>query len=163
MASNIIVLMFEGESTAENMLSTFELLQEKGVVTIEDAVLASRGVSTEISIKQARSVTGKYAARGTGIGLLAGLLLGGPIGGLVGGAAIGAIAGALKDVGIEDKFVRELSDGLRPKTSALFLMGKADDQEKFLEEIRPFKALVVTTTLSDEQEKVLKQALAREE
>jgi uncharacterized membrane protein len=163
MDSNIVVLRFEGEDQAENMLSIFDDMQDKGIVTLEDAVIATRGTGESIEIKQSRSVKGKYTLRGSGIGLLAGLLLGGPIGGLVGGTVVGAVAGALKDVGIDDKFVRQTSEMLAPGTSALFLMGKADDPEKFLEELRPFKALVATTSLSEEQEKRLRRTLAEEE
>jgi uncharacterized membrane protein len=52
---------------------------------------------------------------------------------------------------------------LTPGSSALFLMGRADDPDKFLEELRPFKALVATTSLSAEQENRLKRTLAEEE
>jgi uncharacterized membrane protein len=163
MDSNIVVLRFEGENQAENMLSIFDDMQEKGIVTLEDAVIAARGPGDNIEIKQTQSVTGKYTFRGSGIGLLAGLLLGGPIGGLVGGTVVGAFAGALKDVGIDDKFIRQTSEMLTPGSSALFLMGRADDPDKFLEELRPFKALVATTSLSAEQENRLKRTLAEEE
>lgn len=54
-------------------------------------------------------------------------------------------------------------EALSPSSSALFLTGKSKDQEKLLEEIRPFKARFATTTLSEEGEKRLKATLAREE
>jgi uncharacterized membrane protein len=107
-------------------------------------------------------VTGKYTARGTGIGLLAGLLLGGPVGGLIGGAAIGAIAGALKDFGIDDKFIRGVTESLKPDTSMLFLMGQAQDRQQFEAEIAPFRAAVVSTTLSEQDETRLRRLLAEE-
>lgn len=162
MESQIIVLGFEGEATAETMLAVFEDMEDRGLVTIEDAVVAFRKGAAPVEIKQTQSVTGKYALRGTGIGLLAGLLLGGPVGGLVGGAAIGAITGALKDLGIDDKFIRDVTEAMRPDSSTLFLMGKAKDPAKFLEELKPFKAVVATTTLSEEQEKQIRAALAQE-
>jgi len=163
MENNIIVLGFEGKSTAEDMLSVFEDMQDKGLIALDDAVIATRGAGQNVEIKQTKSVTGKFTLRGSGIGLLAGLLLGGPIGGLVGGAAVGAIAGALKDSGMDDKFIRKASEALAPNSSALFLMGKADDPEEFLKELKPFKAVVATTTLSEEQEQRLKEALREEE
>ena len=163
MDSNVIVLRFDGKSQAENMLSIFNEMQDRGIVTLEDSVIASRGPGDNIEIKQTQSVTGKYTIRGSGIGLLAGLLLGGPIGGLVGGTVVGAVAGAMKDVGMDDKFIKETSEMLTPGSSALFLMGRADDPEKFLEELKPFKALVATTSLSAEQEIRLKKTLAEEE
>ena len=163
MEGNIIVLAFEGASTAENMLTNFEEMQEKGWLTIEDAALATCSPSRNVEIKQTQSLTGKYTARGGGIGLLAGLLLGGPIGGLVGGTIVGAIAGALKDYGIDDKFIQEITEALKPDSSALFLMGEAHEPESVLEELRPFKAVVASTTLAPEQENRLKKALAEEE
>ena len=163
MDGNIVVLRFEGESQAENMLSIFGDMQDKGIVTLEDAVIATRGPGDQIEIKQSQSVTGKYTLRGSGIGLLAGMLLGGPVGGLVGGTVVGAIAGALKDVGIDDKFIRQTSEMLTPGSSALFLMGKADDPDRFFDELKPFKALVATTSLSAEQERRLRSTLAEDE
>lgn len=163
MDSSIVVLGFDDETQAENMLSVFEDLQNKGIVTLEDAVIASRGPGDHIEIKQTQSVKGKFALRGSGIGLLAGILLGGPIGGLIGGTVIGAVSGALKDVGIDDKFIRQASEMLKPGSSALFLMGKADDPDRFSAELKPFKAVVATTNLSPEQEKRLRGTLAEEE
>jgi uncharacterized membrane protein len=163
MESNMIVLGFEGENTAETMLGNFQSMQEKGLITIEDAVIASRGVGQNVEIRQTQSVTGKYTLRGSGIGLLAGFLLGGPVGGLIGGTAIGAMSGALKDIGIDDKFIREASEALGPNSSALFLLGSAQDPDGFREELKPFKATVAMTTLSPEQEKRLKATLADEE
>ena len=163
MESNVIALIFEGSTTAENMLSLFEDLQEKDVLVLEDAALATRGAGDHVEIKQTQSITGKYTLRGSGLGLVAGLLLGGPIGGLAAGAAIGAISGSLKDVGIDDQFINDVSSALKPNSSALFLMGKANDPDEFYKVLKPFKALVVSTTLSDDQVKKLRTLLAQEE
>jgi uncharacterized membrane protein len=116
-----------------------------------------------VELKQTHSETGKFALRGTGIGLLAGLLLGGPIGGMIGGAAIGAITGGLKDYGISDKFINDVTQALRPNSSALFLLVKEAKGEEVLARLAPHKAKVLTTTLSEEQEKRLKATLAEEE
>ena len=175
MENNIIVLVFEEDkpiniddisfqySKAENMLENVKMWQEQGLYQLEDAVIAICGAGGIVKIKQTQSDTGKFALRGSGIGLLAGLLLGGPIGGLIAGTAVGAITGKMKDIGIDDKFIKQITTGLRQDTSALFLMGKAIDQEKMEEEIRPFKALVVSTTLPEEREKRLQELLKREE
>jgi uncharacterized membrane protein len=50
-----------------------------------------------------------------------------------------------------------------PNSSALYLLGKSTDPEKFVEKLHPFKAFVATTTLDADQEKVLRKALEREE
>jgi uncharacterized membrane protein len=163
MESKIIVLGFEGQLTAEAILKDIVKMQEDGLIELEDAVVASRGSGTHVEIKQTHSETPKFALRGSGVGVLAGLLLGGPVLGLAGGAAIGAIAGSLKDYGVDDGFIREVSDGLLPKTSALFLMAKAENSEQILERLKPIKAKVLSTTLPEEQEQKLREALAKEE
>ena len=137
--------------------------QESGLIEIEDAVVGPRGMGEDIKIKQTQSLAGKYALGGAGIGFLAGMLLGDPIGGLIGGTAVGAISGKMKDLVIDDDFIEQTSQGLPPNSSALFLMGKATDREEMLDRLRPYKALVAVTTLDEEKEKALKQALSREE
>ena len=129
---------------------------------ILDAVLVSRGVGDHVQMKQTRSLKGKYAKRGTGIGFLAGLLLGGPILGAAGGAAVGAITGSMKDIGIEDQFIADIAQGIGPNSSMLFLMTENAD-EKVMEYLKHFKARVLTTTLPPEEETRLQKLLETEE
>ena len=46
MTNNLVILGFEDEFMAEGMLGTVGKLQQEGLLTIEDAVVASRGVGT---------------------------------------------------------------------------------------------------------------------
>src|SRR5262245_23524117 len=167
MASNLVVLSFEGADTAQGMLDNLRDMQARGLLELEDAVVAYREPDMpnvafkqlEPVIKQTDSRRKRYAAAGGGIGLLVGLLLGGPIG----GAAVGAIVGALKDRGIDDSFIHDVSNSLKPDSSAIFLLVKeGGDTEKIREELRPFKATVVHTTLAPEVEKQLRDTLAHE-
>lgn len=165
MDSHVVVLGFEGEYVAEGMLDTFKDMETRGLLTIEDAVIASRApTGNEVKLQQTKTLTKKFALRGSGVGLLAGLLLGGPIGGLAAGAALGGIAGKMKDYGIDDSFIKAITEGLRPDMSALFLMVQTDRGDEVLEELRPYKAAFVTsTTLTEEQERRLKTTFAEEE
>jgi uncharacterized membrane protein len=160
--SNIVGLAFEGRETADGWLKDLEKMAEDGHIEILDAVVVTRGVSDRIEIKQTKSMTKKYAGRGTGIGFLAGLLLGGPILGAAGGAAVGAITGSMKDVGIEDKFIEDIAQGIGPNSSMLFLMTQNAD-EKVLNYLKHFKARVLTTTLPPEEETRLQKLLESEE
>lgn len=141
-------------------------MQERGLVVVEDAVLAQRGVSEKVDIKQTKSVTGKFTRRGGGVGLLAGLLLGGPIGGLVAGATIGAIAGSMKDAGIDDDQIKAITKALSPNSSALFLLVQevaAENLDEVLEELRVFKANIVQTSLPEDARNKLQEVLSKEE
>lgn len=162
MASRIVVLGFGDEQGAETMLEILGGLQKEGLIELEDAVIASRGPGANVEIRQTHSSAGKVALRGSGVGLLAGLLLGGPIGGLIGGAAIGGIVGALKDHGLDDSFVQEVSGWVRPNTSALFLLIGETKGEEVLERLQSLDAKVLTTTLPVEAEKQLRETLSQE-
>lgn len=161
--SNITALAFDGEQTAKGMLNDILKLEEQGKIEVLDAVVASRGVGKNVNIEQTKSLKGKYAKRGTGIGFLAGLLLGGPILGAAGGAAVGAISGSMKDIGIEDDFIEKISAGLGANTSAIFLMTQNADMEAVEKYLKPFKARVLSTTLPAEGEAKLKNLLSKEE
>lgn len=163
MESRIVVFGFDDRYAAAATLEDFNAMQEEGLIEIEDAVVASRGSGSTVDIEQTRPLTGKYAGRGGGVGLLAGLLVGGPILGLVLGASVGAIISELKDYGIDDKFVKEVSEWVRPNTSALFLLVKEAKAEEVLERLRSLNAKVLTTTLPEEAEKRLRETLAEAE
>ncbi|HMN26595.1 MAG TPA: DUF1269 domain-containing protein [Caldilineaceae bacterium] len=186
MPGNIHVLMFDDINGAENMLDNVTSWEKAGWLKIEDAVVVTRGSgsetpplqmatasgeqaravpattnNTELEIKQTHKFAGKYALGGSGIGFLAGMLLGGPIGGGGVRATLGALTAALKDYGIDDKFIKEVSASVRPGTSALFLMSSGGDAEKLLPEIREHKARLLSTTLPPEQERALREALEK--
>jgi len=185
MPSNLVVLSFEGADTAQGMLDNIRDMQARGLLKLEDAVVAyrepqaqnvafeqldndlapvaaqigTRSGFNEAVIKQTDSRRKRYAAAGAGAGLLVGVLLGGPIG----GAVVGTVIGALKDRGIDDKFIRGVADSLKPNSSAIFLLVKeGGDAEKIREELRPYKATVIHTTLAPELEKQLRDSLANE-
>jgi uncharacterized membrane protein len=187
--SNLAVLVFEGQDTAQALYEQIEQMQKEKLVTVEDAIIleyesgsarllggageagapqyASPTVATEtgpkVTVKQTRGKKGKYAAIGGGIGLLAGAIFGGPIGLLaVGTASIGAIAGAMRDFGIDDKSVEAVKLRLRPNTSALLVLGHANDRDALLAKLREYDAQVVMTSLDPEVERDLIAKLERQ-
>jgi len=161
MESKIIVLGFDNQYGAEGMLEHLDTIEKEGLISLEDAVIASRGVGSSVDIKQARPKTGKTTLKGSGVGLLAGLLLGGPIIGLAAGTAIGAITGAVKDFGLDDNFIQDITDGLRPESSALFLLVKESKPEELQARLDQYSARVLTTTLPPEKEKLLRQLIEK--
>jgi hypothetical protein len=78
---------------------------------------------------------------------LVGLLFLNPLAGMAVGAAVGAGAGALSgslmDYGIDDNFIRELSDTLKPDTSAIFVLVRKVQAEKVLSELSDVRGRVL--------------------
>ena len=76
--------------------------------------------------------------------------------GLAIGAVTGAITGKLSDYGINDDFIKEVGETIKPEGSALFLLTSKWTEDKALERLNKFDATIVKTSLSNEDELKLK-------
>jgi uncharacterized membrane protein len=162
--SNVHALMFDTMNGAENFYVNLETWEEQGIITVLDAVVATRNIGKEVELHQVtKKKTGRYAAGGGGAGFLAGMLLGGPILGLAAGAGIGAVTARMKDQGLDKDFINGIVEGIRPETSVLFLMTEGGDVDALAEELRPHKAQLLSTSLTGEQEETLRQLLSSED
>ena len=76
-------------------------------------------------------------------------------------ATVGSASGALADVGITDRFIKELATVLIPSRSALFVLTRrpTSDKDRVLEELKGLGGKIFTTSLSDEDEARLQAAL----
>ncbi len=75
------------------------------------------------------------------------------------GAATGAVSGALTDLGIDDKFMKELAGQMTPGSSALFVLVRKSTPDKVLDEIKGTGGKVLKTSLSHDDEAKLQAAL----
>lgn len=165
--SDLIVVAFPGEDTADQVLNKLQALQKEHLIDLEDACVVVRDRNGKVHVKQAVNLVGLEAASGGAFGAFWGTLIGllflNPLAGLLTGAAFGAGAGALSgmlsDYGIDDDFIRSLGDTLEPGTSALFVLVRRATLDKVLPEVRPFGGKVIRTSLSMEQEARLRRAL----
>ncbi|GCE21059.1 DUF1269 domain-containing protein [Dictyobacter kobayashii] len=93
-------------------------------------------------------------------GLLVGLLFLSPLLGAAIGAGAGAMAGKFTDIGIDDKFIKEIGDTVQPGQSALFLMTSNEVADKVLPELKNFQFKVLRTSLSNENEQKLRDMVS---
>jgi uncharacterized membrane protein len=165
--SDLIAVGFKGEDTADQVLNKLQALQKEHLIDLEDACVVVRDASGNVRLKQAMSLVGAGAASGGLSGAMWGTLIGllflNPLAGLLTGAAVGAGAGALSgslvDYGIDDEFIRSLGATIEPGSSALFVLVRRATPDKVLPELRPFGGRVLRTSLPNEQEERLRQAL----
>jgi uncharacterized membrane protein len=168
--SDLIVVAFPGEDTADQVLNKLQALQKEHLIDLEDAAVVVRDREGKVHVKQAVNLVGLEAASGGAFGALWGTFIGllflNPLAGLLTGAAFGAGAGALSgmlsDYGIDDDFIRSLGETLEPSTSALFVLVRRATVDKVLPELQPFGGKVIHTSLSQEQETRLRRAQAAE-
>ena len=165
--SDLIVVSFKSEDIADQALNKLQAMQKENLIDLDDAVVAVRDKNGKVRLKQAvdlvtvGAVSG--AAWGTLMGTLVGLLFLNPLVGFATGFALGAgtgaISGALADYGINDDFIKNMAKNLVPGTSALFVLVRRVVFDKVLPELAPFGGTVIRTSLTNEQERALKQEL----
>jgi len=83
-----------------------------------------------------------------------------PIIGAAVGAGAGALSAKLADIGIEDKFMKELGASFQPGTSALCVLVKEATRDKILERLKGFGGKVLQTSLNKDDEAALQKALS---
>ncbi|MBB5076127.1 DUF1269 domain-containing protein [Nonomuraea endophytica] len=158
--SNLIVIDYPDVATAETVRTRLFELQKQNLITLEDAAIVERREDGKIKLHQTTSTTGIGAAGGALWGGLIGLLFFMPLLGMALGAAAGAAGGALTDVGVNDDFMKELGEKMPPGTAALFLLVRQSTPDKVIEQIAQYGGEIIKTSLSTEDEKHLKEAVA---
>jgi uncharacterized membrane protein len=134
-------------------------LQKEYLIDLEDAVVAVKDQKGKVRLHQAVNLTAAGALSGGFWGALIGLIFLNPLLGMAMGAAAGAVSGALTDVGINDKFMKELAANMKPGSSTLFVLVRKVTPDKVLDEIRGTGGKVLQTSLSHEDEAKLQAAL----
>lgn len=144
---------------AGSILKYIEKKAKEAGVKLEDAVVVYKTKSGDVKIKQTKDITlGKGAGRGAFWGLLIGLLFGGPLGGVLWGLGIGAIYGRVVDHGVDDKFIQDVGDALKPSTSALLILIREEDYDDALAYLKTFDAKIYEAELGEEAEEAVVKA-----
>ena len=161
--SDLVVISFNDEHMADEVLLTLGRLQADHLIDLEDAAVVVRKQDGKIKIKQTQNLTVAGAVGGGFWGAFFGILFGGPLGFLVVGgttAAVGALMGKQRDIGVDDDFIKEVGDALEPGSSAIFTLVISSTPDRVLESLQQYQGKVVRTSLSRDSEDALVQALA---
>ena len=161
--SNLVVIGFPKVEEAEQVRLELVAIQEEHLITLEDAVVLEHGSDGHVHLRQAINMTATGAMGGSFWGLLVGLLFANPLLGLAAGAGAGAASGALSDIGINDKFLRELAETLPQGSAALALLVRDSTPDRVIERLRRHvpNARLVHTSLSHTDEEKLKEQLEK--
>jgi uncharacterized membrane protein len=116
----MIVLAFQFEDDAQLMLDSLKDLERRQVVDVKGAAVIVKQTDGKVKIKESSDFDAKQGAIGGAVaGGLLGLLRGNLVKGALIGAAGGAAAGKFIDLGLDDKFLKEVGDGLSFGSSAV--------------------------------------------
>ena len=159
----LAVFMLDTGKASRRLLKRIQEIDDVDAnVKIVDAAIADR-TRFRVKVHQTADLGGaKGAVRGAGLGVIVGAIVLGPAGAVVGGAAGGVLNGVrnrLHDIGINDKFMRQVTKGLEKGKSALFILyeGNWAASIGMIEQaITSEKALLISSTLPPKTEAALK-------
>jgi len=160
MRRNLVVITFESEDKAEQVVDRLKSLQDQAFMNLEDTAIVVKDSEGKVEVKNAIDKTVKQGvAFGGLLGLFLGVLFLVPVGGLLLGAIGGAVYGKLADMGVDKKFINEVSESLHPGTSAIFFVVREANVEVAVAALRQYEGKVLQTTLPEDLENELKRAL----
>jgi uncharacterized membrane protein len=154
--ADLIVFAFDTEDGAAKTRDALISMQKQQLIELEDAAVVIRRQDGKVKVKQVTSLAGAGALGGAFWGMLIGLLFFAPWLGLAIGAVTGAVAGGLTDIGVDDKFIKEVGETIEPGHSALFILVRKATPDKVMEELKKYNPTVIQTSLSEEQEATLR-------
>ena len=160
--SDLVVISFPTEAKAEEVRQKLLTMQKEYLLELGDAVVAVKDDKGNIKLNQMINMTKAGAVSGAFWGTLIGLIFLMPLAGAALGAAGGAVGGALTDIGINDKFMKDLAGSLQPGNAALFVLVQEMTADKVLKEISHFGGTVLRTSLDETKEQALRDALKQD-
>jgi uncharacterized membrane protein len=165
--SHLVAIAYPDEHQAAEVMETMARLNEEGIfgdegiIDLEDAAAVSKDDEGRIKLEGAISRTAAGAANGLFFGSIIGMVFFMPLLGMLFGAAAGALAGKFADLQHIDDFVLQLGDNMPPGSSAILMLVRKADPEKALAALRQYGGTVICTTLPDDAEARLRDALAQ--
>jgi uncharacterized membrane protein len=156
--SDLIVLTFDNVDEAGRVRESLSELEHHGYLRLNDSAVIVKDAQGKVHVhNQVSSGTKWGAVGGAVLGPL--LMFMFPIAGIAVGAGLGALVGKLFGTGVDQKFVRDVSQGLTPGSSAIFFLVAEGDAGQVRAAVEPYKGTVYQTTVSTELEDQLKDAL----
>jgi uncharacterized membrane protein len=158
--SDLVVIAFPSEEKAEEVRQRLFDLQKEYLIELGDAVIAVKQPNGKVKLNQIFHPAAAGAVSGTFWGMLIGWLFLMPVAGAAIGAASGALGGALTDLGIDDRFMKEIGQTLQSGNAALFLLIRKLTADKVLADLKGVGGTVLRTSFDHTKEEALRQALA---
>jgi uncharacterized membrane protein len=159
--SHLVVVTFDNPEEAGKVRGTLRSAQRADFLSLDDSAVIVKDQDGKIHVKNEMDRGVKIGAIGGG---LLGLLVGGiffPLAGLLVGVLGGGLVGKLADTGVDQKFVKEVSEDLQPGTSALFFIVRAASPDVALAALKPYKGTVRHTSFPPEAEEELRRILSK--
>lgn len=163
--TELLVLAFDTQDDAFALRKRMETLTREGFLDTRDMVVVTRDGAGKVRLHQQVNLPVTGAAGGTLWGAVIGAVFLSPVAGAAIGAGVGALAGLASDIGINDAFMRAVSDALPPEGAALFVLLRRVGAAETLKRMRNLGAtgreLSTPLELAAAPVSLLRESLAR--
>ena len=161
--SNLIVITFDDPDEAEKVRKTIRSAQKQDLISLDDSAIVVKDEDGQVHVKNEMDRGVKIGIAGGGLlGLFIGFIFFAPIASVILGAVGGALVGASTDMGLQKKFIKEVSEAIKPNSSALFVIVRDSNPNAALAALKPYKGEVYHSSLDPEAEESLRRILKTE-
>lgn len=163
--STLIAITYDDEQSGKQAFNALDDLQKQQVLKLEDAAFVVKDQKGKVKVTQTleKRYTGTVTTWGFFWGFLIGMIFGGPLFWGLFTALLSRIFGKRTDLGIDNKFIKDVGNSLEIGSSAVFMLVVEATEDKVLPELEKFGGHVYQTSLSNEDEEKLRKALEHDE
>jgi uncharacterized membrane protein len=158
--ADLIAIGYDDEETAQKAAEEVYRLADDLVIQPEAVAVIVRDKNGKYKVTTNHHPVAEGVTWGMFWGVLFGLLFFVPVFGLVIGGVFGTLFGVIDRIGVDKQFQRQVRDMVQPGTSALFLVVDKVTPDKAIEALSKFGGKVLKSSLSNDAEQQLEEALA---
>ena len=157
--ADLIAIGYPDETTALSAMDEAERLQHELIIQADAVAAIVRNKEGKIRVVTNHHAVGAGATWGMFWGMLFGMLFFVPFLGMAVGAGMGALMGKVTKSAVNKQFQDQVRDMLQPGTSALFMVVEKVTPDKAVEAMSKFGGTVLKSSLSNEAQAELQDAL----
>lgn len=156
---DLIAIGYPDTTTAMQAMDEVGVLAQELVIQPDAVAAVVRSEDGKFRTITNQHEVGAGASWGMFWGFLFGILFFVPFLGMAFGAAFGALGGKLAKSSIDKQFQEQVREQMQPGTSALFMIVEQMTTDKALAGLSQFGGTVLKTSLSDEDQAEIQEAL----
>ena len=157
--ATLTVVKFDNPAGAERVMAALQDMHGRQLITLEDAAVVSwpKGKKKPLMPKQG---VGQMALGGAFWGFLFGLIFFVPfLGAAIAAGTTALLWSTLEEEGIDEDFIRRVSEKVTEGTSALFALTSEAQLDEVIEELKHYDDFeIISTDMPAEKEKKLREA-----
>jgi uncharacterized membrane protein len=157
--ATLTVVKFDNPAGAERVMAALQDMHGRQMITLEDAAVVSwpKGKKKPLMPKQG---VGQMALGGAFWGFLFGLIFFVPfLGAAIAAGTTALLWSTLEEEGIDEDFIRRVSEKVTEGTSALFALTSEAQLDEVIEELKHYDEFeIISTDMPAEKEKKLREA-----